>query len=167
MRKFLTATLIVALFTSCGGSSSKNATESKEHDKSSTVAQPTKLINEIGGYFVTYEPNNLVEVLIQDEIEWNANFGVAKTMDNQPTTIDFSIHKVGAIVAPTTDVETNIVIDNASIKDRKLVVEYSINTKGEKRSFTIVPMKAFFYNITQDIDSVSFVTKGVATTLPK
>ncbi len=166
MRKFLTATLIVALFASCGGSSSKNTTESKEQEKPTVAARPTKLIDEIDGYFVTYKPK-MVEVLIQNEADWNANFNVAKTMDNQPTTVDFGMHKVGVIVAPETDIETDIVIDNTSIKDRKLVVEYSINTKGEKQSFTIVPMKAFLYSITQDIDSVSFVNKGITTTLPK
>lgn len=165
MKKILTATLVVALFASCG-SSSKNTTENKDQEKPYVTARPTKLIDEIDGYFVTYKPK-MVEVLIQNEEEWNANFGVAKTMDNQPTTVDFGMHKVGAIVAPETDVETDIIIDNTSIQDRKLVVEYSINAKGEKRSFTIVPMKAFLYSITQDIDSVSFVNKGVTTTLPK
>lgn len=163
MKKIITTIAIVALFANCGGTSKTNENTDKTVAE---TAKPVELIKGVDNYFVTYKPKT-VEVLIQGKEDFEANFNAAATMDAQPTEVDFTVHKVGAIVVPETDIETEIVINKTSIADRKLVVDYSINTKGEKRSFTIVPIKLFKYGTMMEIDSVSFVRDGVATTLPK
>lgn len=165
MKKIITTVSMIAVLASCGGAT-KEATEKTGKTPEKANVTPTKLIQEIDGYFVTYKPK-AIEVLTQGKVDWEANFNVAKTMDNEPTTIDFDMHKVGVIVTPETEFDTEIIINKTSVEDKKLVVDYSINTKGEKRTFTIVPMKAFLYQLTLDIDSVSFINDGKVTNVAK
>lgn len=167
MKKIITAIFITILMASCGGATKTEQPEkTSEHtDQPTPAGMPIALIKDVDNYFITYKPKK-VEVLIQDKEEFEANFHPAKTMNNQPTEVDFTVHKVGAIVAPETNIETEIVINKTSIENRKLIVDYSINTKGEKRSFTIIPIKLFKYGTMMEIDTVSFVNKGEVISLP-
>lgn len=166
IKKILTVAAIVTLVTSCGGVNKTENTKEATNTPEQKTEMPVQLIKDVDNYFATFKPKD-VEVLVLGKQEFETKFNGAATMQAKPTEVDFTAHKVGAIVMPETNFETDILINKTSIEGRKLIIDYSTQTKGEKRSFTIVPIKLFQYGIMLDIDSVSFVKDGVKTNLLK
>jgi len=89
------------------------------------------------GYFVkntvSAEKDSQV-VLINSQEEFNQSFGVAKTMENTVTPIDFTKNKVVAIFTKPTDVQTTIDLGKVIIKGEDLTLTYQLK-QGEKQSF--------------------------------
>lgn len=165
MKKLILAGACVALLSSCNGTK-KTETVIVNEQISTATSTNDSLITEVDQYFATFIPTEVTTMVVGKD-EFAEKFNPARTMDNAPTIVDFETYRVGAIVVPETAKETSIVLDDISIVDRKLVVNYSINQQGEDRSFTILPVKLFQYSLQLDIDSVSFVNNNTTKTYAK
>jgi len=115
----------------------------KKAEKSPTSVPMSKLTPAtfnavpLKGYFVkntvSAEKESQV-VLINSQEEFNQSFGVAKTMDNTVTPIDFTKNKVVAIFTKPTDVQTTIDLGKVIINGEDLTLTYQLK-QGEKQSF--------------------------------
>jgi hypothetical protein len=91
------------------------------------------------GYFVknTCFPGNY-ELIICSVEEFDTVFGVARTMNNRPTQIDFNKEFVLAVVGETTDFQTEIKPDNLLRQNDSIVFSYQ-KILGEKQTFSTRP----------------------------
>lgn len=92
-------------------------------------------------YFVRNDLSVLPPEKIVSEINFNANFGMAATMDNNgmPTKIDFKHQYVISVTLPETNIHTEIVpIKLKKADDGKIIFSYRIKL-GEKLTYTMIP----------------------------
>ncbi|MDR1810429.1 MAG: hypothetical protein LBR34_08515 [Prevotella sp.] len=91
------------------------------------------------GYFVknTFRPG-LHELKIDSQADFDAVFGVGRTMANRPTVIDFSVQFAIAAVAEETAFSTIISPDSFVETDDTLRLTYKIE-QGDKQSYTVRP----------------------------
>lgn len=146
----ITLLLVLTLSVAC-------TSKPKEIIAAPDTAQGSTAVNlaEIDGYFLKSKPSSTF-VAVLDSANFKETMGVARTMDNKPTEIDFSKNTVGVIAVPATEYETTISIDTASIENRILNVYYSVVVSGDKRTFSILPVNAFTIDNNLEIDSIAF-----------
>lgn len=150
----LTAFAVLLIATSCKFNSDVQKTEQDVVANSNKNVSLTLL----DGYFSTAK--GLEEkAFIVTESEFDSLFHPAPTMSHIPRKVDFTKEKVGAIVLPTTEYATDIVLDSAYVSDKVLHIPYSVKSGDEKRSFSILPVKLFTFDLALNIDSVVFDKK--------
>ncbi|NGX83130.1 hypothetical protein [Aequorivita sp. KMM 9714] len=108
-----------------------------------------------------YFPKNDIEfsspvktVVISNKVRFEQFFGVAKTMNNEISPIDFEENKVVALIAKPSDVKQEIFITATELKKNKLLVKYKLK-QGETQSFTSADLKMF--TIPKSVYAVDFV----------
>ena len=97
------------------------------------------------GYFPKndIEFNQPVRVIIaKNKEDFDRYFGIAKTMTNTISEIDFDKNKVVAIIAKPSDNEQSIKIFETKLKNNKLAINYKLEI-GEPQSFSSSDMKMF------------------------
>lgn len=154
-RIYIFPIVILVLLTSCSMNQSKSEDKSNTNEFEATTSSLVK-IQYIESYFAIAKPQRPVG-LIMDKEQFNENFSPAKTMSNNITKIDFDTQKVGAIVLPETSHNTVILIDSVHLKGTTLNVDYTVIRDNEKRSFSIVPAKAFTFDSSLNIKSATFI----------
>jgi len=102
-------------------------------------------INPFENYFAVNKVTSDTELSL-DSIQFAKQFQFAATMDNKPVHINFQKEKVGAIILPETEYDTEIALDTNFVQNDTLHVVYSVNKTKEKRTFSTVPVKLFTYN---------------------
>ena len=142
----LTIPLALAIaLSSCKSPSEKqdDQQETPTSPEATTSVPMTKLtpsslnVVPLEGYFVKNTVSTEQEstlVLISTQAEFDQSFGIAKTMTNTITPIDFTQNKVVAIFTKPSDLKTNIQLDRASVHGEILTANYNID-QGEKQSF--------------------------------
>ncbi len=113
----------------------------KENEK--VKSEPT--IELMEGYFPKndIEYNQPVRVIIAtNKQDFDKYFGVAKTMTNTISEIDFDKNKVVAIIAKPSDNEQTIIISETKLKNNKLAINYKLEI-GELQSFSSSDLKMF------------------------
>lgn len=101
--------------------------------------------SEAKNYFVRNDIQNSVPVKFESEKDFKEYFGMAAVMgkDGMPTHIDFTKQYVIAVTLPETDTDTDInLVSLKKNTNSDIVLTYKVIT-GEKRSYTIVPMRLF------------------------
>lgn len=129
MKSTVTILLVLSIF-SCN--------DAKKKDANSET--PIELIE---GYFPKndIEFNQPVKVIVTGNKEdFDRYFGVAKTMINTVSEIDFDKNKVVAIVAKPTDRKQTIKISETKLKNNKLVIKYKLEI-GDSQSFSSSDLK--------------------------
>ncbi|WP_347373761.1 hypothetical protein [Aequorivita sp. Q41] len=135
------------------------------NNKESTQKETTNTNSDFSVvYLENYFPRNDIEfttpvkaMVISNREKFDSYFGIAQTMYNKVTPIDFEKNKVVAIITEPSDVKQEIIITETLLKDNKLLVKYKIE-KGEIRSFTANDLKLF--EIPKTIYGVDFTTEN-------
>lgn len=116
----------------------------------------------LSGYFL----NNTVErsdamafYVIDDQAEFEKYFGVAKTMTNEITQVDFKTERVGALIHPDANNEVKISVNKLQREGEKAMVDFSVST-GAPQSFTISPVVLFKLPGDADLKSVDLLQDG-------
>ena len=115
----------------------KIETPQQEQTMRNTAAPDFKVVP-LQGYFVrntVVADQDTQHVLISTREEFDQYFGIAKTMTNEITAVDFTSSNVIAIFTKPSDHKTEISIEQATVEDKILTLEYKRVT-GEKQSFT-------------------------------
>lgn len=125
MKKVLVATASVCLLIGgCGNNNSRNHTVDYQ---------------EAEGYFVRNDVNaghKLEKITSQQQFE--SIFGMATTMSNKPTEIDFSNNMAIGLILPETNDQTRIITDSLVWKNNHLNLYYSTES-GQPTGFTTRP----------------------------
>lgn len=100
---------------------------------------------EATNYFVRNDVTDYSPRLVTSKPAFDSLFGAAPVIGEGglPTAIDFSKQNVVALIAPPTDVNTEIRLDKVSTAGGKLTVNYELKQKGEKMTYTMVPCRLF------------------------
>ncbi len=119
---------------------SKSSSENKDVSTNEKSTMQDIPYEEAKNYFVknTYENENLVTLKLTTSDEFNRIFGMATTMSERPTPLDFSKEYVLAIIAPVNNKSVSISINNLQVEDKSLVLKYAIN-EGEEQSSKMHP----------------------------
>lgn len=140
-KSILAVSVFVGLaFASCGTKTAKNAAEGEAaKPNQSEVAVP---FVEARNYFVsnTFREGQLADPKIESEEEFDAVFGMARTMGEggKPTEIDFSKQYVIAVVGKVSDRSPAMAPVSLRQKKGKIILTYSYK-EGEKQSYTSQP----------------------------
>lgn len=88
-------------------------------------------------YFVRndYRESPLHSIRVTSQQQFDAVFGVARTMGNQPTAIDFSKQDVIACIAESSNTISGLEIVSLKKSKNEILLTYKL-TEGEKRSST-------------------------------
>jgi len=119
----------------------ENAQPSAEKQQESVPMQKLTAaqikITPLNGYFVkntVAQEKDSSAVLINSQEEFEQSFGIAKTMTNTVTPINFTQQKVVAIYTKPSESQTTIQVKNAQINGETLSLKYEVST-GEPQSF--------------------------------
>lgn len=136
------------------------------NDDSKGPATPKGLqdlpVSLMSGYFL----NNTVErsdamafYVIDDQAEFEKYFGVAKTMTNEITQVDFKTERVGALIHPDANTDVQMKVSKLQRDGDKAIVDFSVST-GAPQSFTISPVVLFKLPGDADLKSVDLLQDG-------
>ncbi len=81
------------------------------------------------------------QFVINDKNEFDKMFGMARTMGNTITPVDFSKYFVAAIIMDETGRETELNIQSVQEQNNDLYIKYTIE-RGPERSYTSIPFDA-------------------------
>lgn len=116
--------------------------DAKKDGQNSNSESDVELIE---GYF----PKNNIEfsqpikvITIANKQDFDSYFGVAKTMTNNISKIDFDKNKVVALIARPSNKEQTINIIETKLKNNKLAINYKLEI-GESQSFSSSDLKMF------------------------
>ncbi|WNJ18408.1 hypothetical protein [Pontibacter sp. G13] len=149
-------------------------TPSNQESKADSVTPSTEAINSedqaqsinptyLQGYFVKND------VMLQDSVEFRTFasqealetvFGIAKTMDNEITQIDFTQNAVAAIITMASHSAHRIEITDVEAQGSKWVIHYEFHIAPEQSFNT---QAAVALEIPSDIKIVAFSTAGKTT----
>lgn len=151
---FMTVAISIALL-NCSPEKTKTTNESNAVEIEKTTNTETDvLLAPIDGYFTIIKPLEVKSVLIKNQNEFDENFHPAKTMTNKIPQIDFTTNNVGAIVMPTSEYDTKIVINKSYVKENVLYIRYSADKSKEKRTFSTIPQLLFTFSSSLKVDSI-------------
>lgn len=156
MKKYIYLLFAITLFIASCTTNSTNKSKEQNLEGLPVVESETEVrLSPLDGYFSVNRPSE-VSIFILDKSGFEKNFHPAATMGNRLREVDFSKERVGAIVLPETEYETEIILDKAYISNKIIHIIYNVNKGTEKRTFTILPVKLFTFDSSLNIDSVSF-----------
>jgi len=154
--------VFAVLFIIIGCVNSKNESSSDGEKSVTSVTRFEKL----SGYFVKNNVkinDDYKFVTFNNQTDFDKYFGVAKTMDNDITPLDFNKYNIAAIIVKPTNNKDDITINRYTSKNGVTTVEFS-NNKGDKQSFLTTQFVAF--KIPISITSVDFSTNGKTINIP-
>jgi len=162
MKRILyTISACIVFLTGCSSNNTKqkdvDGAQMKETIANKPASSPV-MVGNVEGYFTTLNPRQPVVMIIDNQKDFDDNFNPARTMDNNPTKIDFNSNNVGALVLSPTDFETRINIDTVYNVRNILHVFYTTQMIGGRRSFSITPQNVFTFDKSLGIDSIYFTT---------
>jgi hypothetical protein len=127
--------------------------------KQETVEKDTSAFSVI--LLENYFPKNNIEftipiktMVVKDKKRFDEYFGLAQTMNNTATNVDFEKNKVVALITKPSEEKLEIKLTETVLKNNKLLVKYRI-IKGEKQSFISSDLKLFA--IPKSVYAVDFV----------
>lgn len=122
--------------------------------KENEIVDSEPAIELMEGYF----PKNDIEIdqsvrviIAKNKEDFDRYFGVAKTMTNRISDIDFDKNKVVALIAKPSENKQTITISETKLKNNKLAINYKLEV-GDVQSFSSTEMKMF--KIPQSINAV-------------
>ena len=133
--------LLPAILVSCKPSATTTDADSKNNpteQASPTVKSAPFNASPLQGYFLknTVATTKAVQIhLIANADEFEAMFGMAKTMTNEITPIDFQTQNVVAIFTAPSESQTTIELPSVTTAGNTIRVGYKVVT-GEKQTFT-------------------------------
>ncbi len=163
MRTTILLIFILSCIISCNP---KTTSDSNSNMEVNNTPRPFE-IHLVEGYFLKNT------ILLQDDInymvfntqkEFDAYFGMAKTMNNPLTSIDFTTERVAAILIASTDFLIEFTVINSILTEKGVQMTYSL-TKGEKQSFLSSPLYLFKIPKDTSISSVEFIHKNDHNTI--
>jgi len=140
--------LLPAILVSCKPSATTTDADSKTNpteQASPTVKSAPFTPIPLQGYFVrnTVATTKAVQIhLIANADEFEAMFGMAKTMTNEITPIDFQTQNVVAIFTEPSETTTTIELPSVSTEGASIRVGYKLVT-GDKQTFTSSALTLF------------------------
>ena len=154
---------VVALF-SCSNN------EKKENQATNTQFKTTEPIEQhlknIEGYF---PKNSMVfedeceNLVISSQKDFDAYFGIAKTMTNKIENINFDENAAVAIITKPSKVKKKIILLYSELSKGELLVQYNIREWSEKNNYESTDL--FLAKIPNNIKSVRFKTRFTTETL--
>lgn len=91
----------------------------------------------------TYKQGALQNPKIEDAKQFEAIFGVAATMNNKPTQVDFTKQYVIAVIGKETDITTAIKpLSLQKQSNGDIVLTYEVKQEGGPQSYKIMPFLA-------------------------
>lgn len=154
-KNLLTACAVLFVATGC----KFNSDTQKIEQGAIATGNKKVFLTPLDGYFSAIKTSE-EKAFIVEKSEFDSLFHAAPTMAHIPRKVDFSKERVGAIILPETEYATDIVLDSTYILDKILHIYYSIKSDDEKRSFSILPVKLFTFDLALNIDSVVFNKKA-------
>lgn len=151
--------LILSLCISCN-SEKKDKNNSENNMEMTAETEPLK-IEIVENYFTKNDmtPRVIQYFTIDNQEDFDNQFGVAKTMDNAISTIDFDKTRIGAIVMPATDIKTSIEITQAERFGSGAIITYKTK-QGDKQSFTTTPTLIFKLPVDNKLKTLEFKSGG-------
>lgn len=155
----LLGVLIFSLCLSCN--KEKKDKKSSESNMEMTAKTTPMEIEIVENYFTKNDmaPRVVQYFTIDNQEDFDKQFGAAKTMNNSITTIDFKKNRIGAIVMPTTDVQTTIEISDAQRFGSGAIITYQ-TIKGDKQSFSTIPTLIFKLPADNKLKTLEFKSDG-------
>lgn len=121
---------------------------------------------EATGYFVRNDvPDKTITEKITSQEQFDQYFGAATIMSQHPTAIDFSKEYIAAIVLPTTDYSTEIIVDSLIRNQASVNVYYSVSA-GQRQSFSVRPALLLILNRSRD-ENLNFKANDVRQEIPE
>ncbi len=171
LKKLSILTITIALIVACDATPKKK--ETKNIDKSVEVVEKkevqtnttTTRFVELTGYFVKNDitfDNTYEFVAVSNQKDFDANFGIAKTMDNEVTPLDFEKFNIVAILVKPSNQKNEIKIDTYTANNGKMLVGFS-NKLGEEQSFTSGELLLF--KIPKAITNIDFVSGSLTVNI--
>lgn len=156
MKQYIPYLILILCFSSC---------HSAQRMDQPIVETVELKINYLNGYFV----KNTVEIeaetlhlIISNQKSFDAYFGVAKTMNNTISEVDFRNNNVVAIIKKASTMSQNVSIKGALGNNELLNVYYETNMM-EEQTYSSVAMKLF--QIPKTYKTVKFISEKVSETL--
>ncbi|MFV0531105.1 MAG: hypothetical protein ACK5MD_06665 [Flavobacteriales bacterium] len=154
--------IILWLFTigiiSCNSENTPKNISQMNDTSANRYAQNFEL-QQLEGYFLKNDislEKDVNSMVFSTEEEFNAYFGVAKTMNNTVPPIDFNTERVAAILITPTNLKIDFSIINTQKTGTELQVVYTL-IKGKKQSFTTAPVYLFKIPKNNTLQSIEFV----------
>ncbi len=119
----------------------------------------------LNGYFVKNDvkfDKDIIYAVVTGQGDFDKYFGIAKTMDNKPTALNFDKFNVAAIMLKPSKKAQKINLGRYTAEGAKQIVEFNIET-GADQSFTSGGLLLF--KIPKSKTSVDFVTGGQTTNI--
>jgi len=132
--KFTAMVLFVLALFSCDNA--------KKDGQNTTSESAVELIE---GYFPKNDIafSQPVKIITTDnKLDFDHYFGVAKTMTNSITAIDFDKYKIVSLIAKPSNKEQTIKIIETKLKNNKLAINYKLEI-GAEQSFSSTDLKMF------------------------
>lgn len=145
---------ILTVLALCLFSLSCNTSQNSKHIKT------TDKLTYMEGYFAnnTLEfSSNTKQVVITSKPVFDTYFGVAKTMDNTISELDFTNNNYAAIITKPAFKKQTISIVKSEEKNGQLTLTYKLMEEGEQ-SFASNDLKIF--PISKTVKSVNFIVDG-------
>lgn len=164
IKKALSLALIVGVLLACNTPKKKEIKEVKAPtmEKKEDVKMGATRFEQLKGYFV----KNDVEfdkaykfVVVSNQENFDKYFGVAKTMNNEVTPLDFDKFNVAGILMKPIDKASKIEITKYTAEGAKQIVGFT-NVLGENQTFTSGTLMLF--KLPKSRTSVDFIS-GSAT----
>lgn len=159
LKRYLLGFLILSICFSCNNK--KRDKDKNESTMEMTAETKPMEIEIVENYFTKNDmaPRVIQYFTIDNQDDFNKQFGIAKTMDNKVSSIDFKNNRIGAIVLPTTDKNTSIEITEAERFGSGAIITYEIN-EGDKQSFSITPTLIFKLPADNTLKTLEFKSNG-------
>ena len=162
MKKGFILLAFIGLFMSCENNQTKEV-QNNEQEVQQTSQEKTMVtrFEALKGYFV--KSNVVFEgdskyVVVTNTDDFNQYFGIAKTMNNEVTALDFEKFNVAAIILKPSNKLHEIKLEKYTSKDGITLVGFYVE-EGEERDFTASSLLLF--KIPKSIKSIDFQQKWI------
>lgn len=169
MKKTILGLLSISFIVSCNPNTTKNQETApievtqveKKEDKQLMGVPQNFEINVLEGYFLKNDinlPENINNMIFNTQKEFDSYFGVAKTMDNTISPIDFNTERVAGVLISPSDAKINFEIISAQQIGTGLQVIYDIK-KEKKQPF--ISSFTYLFKIPKNnaLQSIEFIHK--------
>ena len=159
MKKIVSIVLLAGVLFACDAPKKKELKEVKEPamEKKEAVKMGATRFEELNGYFVknTVEfDKDYIFVAVSNQKDFDTYFGIAKTMDNKVTALDFEKFNVAGILVKPSKKASKIEMTKYTAEGAKTIVGFT-NVLGEDQTFTSGALMLF--KLPKSRTSVDFV----------
>lgn len=162
MKKLLGMVFIAGLIFACNTTKKEELKQTKEPvmEKNEQVIGGVTRFEELKGYFVknTVDFDKDIEyVAVSNQEDFDKYFGIAKTMDNVVTPLDFEKFNVAGILLKPAKKAMKIKMTKFTAEGAKQIIGFNIETSDDQ-SFT--SGKVLLFKIPKSRTSVDFIYDG-------